>query len=175
MSFVSTYSRRGDSQSGFSLIEVGVSMAVLAVLLTLAVPSFRSWIMNAQLRTTADSLSSGLQLARSEAVRRNAQSTLTLDGTTWTVAVGGAPVQTNPGDGSGKTQISASQNALTFDGVGWVTPLPATDITFDISNPSGGVCATAGGPMRCMRIAVSAGGQIRMCDPAASASQATAC
>jgi type IV fimbrial biogenesis protein FimT len=64
---------------------------------------------------------------------------------------------------------------MTFDGVGWVTPLPDADISFDITSPLGGPCAAAGGPIRCMRVVVSGGGQIRLCDPASAPGQATAC
>jgi type IV fimbrial biogenesis protein FimT len=35
----------------------------------------------------------------------------------------------------------------------------------DVSNPGGGECIAAGGPMRCLRIVVTGGGNIRMCDP----------
>ena len=39
-------------------------------------------------------------------------------------------------------------------------------ITYQITNPAGGACVAAGGPMRCLNITVSPGGQIRACDPA---------
>ena len=56
---------------GFTLIEMAVVMTVLALLLFAAVPSFRASLVNSQIRNTTDSLHSGLQLARAEAVRRN--------------------------------------------------------------------------------------------------------
>jgi type IV fimbrial biogenesis protein FimT len=34
-----------------------------------------------------------------------------------------------------------------------------------LTNPTGGTCASVAGPMTCMRIIVSVGGQIRMCNP----------
>ncbi|MCC6472780.1 MAG: hypothetical protein IT514_03450, partial [Burkholderiales bacterium] len=37
------------------------------------------------------------------------------------------------------------------------------------TNPSGGACAADGGPMRCLNVLVSPGGQIKMCDPAVAA------
>jgi type IV fimbrial biogenesis protein FimT len=60
-------------QTGFSLIELMVVVSVLAVLLGLALPSFSEWIRNNQVRSAAESLRDGLQLARSEAVKRNAR------------------------------------------------------------------------------------------------------
>lgn len=59
------------SQRGFNLIEVIVSMALMAVLMGLAVPFLSSSTQNARIRSTADSLAAGLQTARTEAIRRN--------------------------------------------------------------------------------------------------------
>lgn len=62
------------------------------------------------------------------------------------------------------TPVVAS--GISFNGLGKVRALPGgNNAVFDISNPAGGTCAIAGGAMRCLRIVVSAGGQVRMCDP----------
>ena len=58
---------------GFSLIELLIGVAVLGILLALGASSFRVWISNMRIRTAAESIQNGLQLARGEAVRRNAQ------------------------------------------------------------------------------------------------------
>ena len=42
-------------------------------------------------------------------------------------------------------------------------------VDFDLSNPSGGACASLGGPMRCLRVRVELGGRVKLCDPAATA------
>ena len=57
--------------------------------------------------------------------------------------------------------------------VGRVTP--AADTTINITNSSGGTCTASGGPIRCLRVTITAGGQIRMCDPAATTGTAAAC
>jgi type IV fimbrial biogenesis protein FimT len=76
-------------------------------------------------------------------------------------------------DGSPNAVVGANQSSIVFNGLGRVTPTPASDITIDVSNPNGGACAAASGPMRCLRIVVGAGGQIRMCDPRWSATPAS--
>jgi type IV fimbrial biogenesis protein FimT len=58
-------------QLGVTLIELCVVMAVVAILYAQAAPAFSAWVQNAQIRTAAESIQSGLQLARSEAIRRN--------------------------------------------------------------------------------------------------------
>jgi type IV fimbrial biogenesis protein FimT len=47
--------------------------------------------------------------------------------------------------------------------------------TIDVTNPAAGLCAAAGGTIRCRRITVSPGGQIAACDPAAPAGDSRAC
>lgn len=57
---------------GFTIIEVVVTMAVFAILVALAAPSFTSVINNNRLTGNANELLSTLQSARMESVRRNA-------------------------------------------------------------------------------------------------------
>jgi type IV fimbrial biogenesis protein FimT len=59
------------AQRGFSIIEIAVTLVVLGMLLATAVPSMSAWMRNAKLRNQAESLQTGLQQARNEAVRRN--------------------------------------------------------------------------------------------------------
>jgi len=56
---------------GFTLVELMVTIAVLGLLMLATLPSVGVWLRNAEIRTAAESLQSGLQKARAEAVRRN--------------------------------------------------------------------------------------------------------
>jgi type IV fimbrial biogenesis protein FimT len=60
-------------QRGFSLIELMVTIALLALLLGLAAPAFGTWSRNAQVRSVSDALQNGLRFAQAEAIRRNRQ------------------------------------------------------------------------------------------------------
>jgi type IV fimbrial biogenesis protein FimT len=56
---------------GFTLIELMIGVALFAVVLTLAMPSFSVMLQNAKLRAKAESILAGLQEARTEALKRN--------------------------------------------------------------------------------------------------------
>lgn len=59
-----------NNQQGFTLIELIVTMAILAILLVVGVPSFRSMIEGNRIAAASNDLVTGLQLARSEAIKR---------------------------------------------------------------------------------------------------------
>lgn len=73
------------SMAGFNMIELMIVIAIAGVLLAVAVPSMQSNITSARTRGVAESIYTGLALARSEAIRRNApmrfQLVSTLDNT----------------------------------------------------------------------------------------------
>lgn len=180
---------------GFSLIELVIGMVILAVLLSIAMPAFSNWLRNAKVRTAAESVQNGLQLARAEAVRRNNavrfslvttiddSCALAVAGPSWVVSMDDPAGQCaspasdtvapriiqsrNGAEGSSATTIAAEQSAFVFNSLGRVTPTPAGSVAINISSPAAGCMADASpGPVRCLRIVVSVGGQIRMCDPA---------
>lgn len=55
---------------GFTLIELMVTLAVLAILLTVGVPDFQAFIQKNRISAAANTLISALNLARSEAISR---------------------------------------------------------------------------------------------------------
>jgi len=67
------------SQSGFSIIELMTVVIIAAILIMVAIPSFQDFVVNNQLTTQANTLITTLQLARSEAVKRN--KTVTVEAT----------------------------------------------------------------------------------------------
>ncbi len=58
-------------RNGFTLVEVMVGLAILAFLLALGVPSLSTFLQSAKLSSTAKSYYTGIQAARTEAIRRN--------------------------------------------------------------------------------------------------------
>ena len=66
--------RRG--KGGFSLIELMITLAVLAIALAVGIPSFQGMIQRNRVVAAANELVAALQTARVEAVRRNRRVTL---------------------------------------------------------------------------------------------------
>ena len=56
---------------GFSLIELMMTVAVMAVLLMAVSPALSDWMVNVRIRNAASAIEQGLQRARQEAIRRN--------------------------------------------------------------------------------------------------------
>lgn len=59
------------TQRGFTLIELMVTVSVLAILLAVAVPGFAELIRGVRASSDVSALTTALSLARSEAVKRN--------------------------------------------------------------------------------------------------------
>jgi type IV fimbrial biogenesis protein FimT len=188
-------------QAGMTLIELMIGIVLLGILLALGVPTFSRWSQSSQIRNAAEAIHNGLMLARAEAVRRNTTvrfqfvttttgaCALSDTGTNWVVsldspagACDAAPsdnvapriVQVrSAAEGSRNAVVNAGGVSLiTFNGTGQATS--GAPAAINVTNPSGGTCAAAG-PMRCMRVTVATGGQIRMCDPARAAGDPQGC
>ena len=170
-------SKTSSREQGFTLIELLITVAVFAVLITLALPSFNQWIANTKIRSTTESVLAGFQLARAEAVRLNRGVRMTLNAdTSWTVAeiLSGNVIQTRPaneGTDSNTTMTVTPGTATTvdFNGLGRVTNLtPITQIDLDSTN-------IPAAETKELRITINTGGTARACDPSHPASDPRGC
>jgi type IV fimbrial biogenesis protein FimT len=114
------HSPKAQAQSGFTLPELLVTVAITGILLAIAVPSFSEFVRGMAVRSASFDLYSALTLARSEAIKRNRDVVLTphpdgwKDGWTVTVTVSGATTVLNK---------QAALSGLTVSG-------PGSDITY---------------------------------------------
>lgn len=165
---------------GFGLIEAMVTIVILAILISVAVPSYQQIIQNGRTRTIAESFRSGVDLARAEAMRRNApvgfavvSSTTGCNasstGTGWVVFLGTAcdanvtVVQRfDAGISAPGVTVNASPNVVAFNGLGLSVGNAAATFNFSNNLPEA--------QRRSLRLLISAGGQTRLCDPGVTSS-----
>ncbi|HJS21578.1 MAG TPA: GspH/FimT family pseudopilin [Steroidobacteraceae bacterium] len=62
--------RKRITTTGFTLIELMVTLSVAGVILAFAAPNFREFLLNSRMTGSANDLLTSLQLARSEAIKR---------------------------------------------------------------------------------------------------------
>lgn len=175
-------------QHGFNLVEMVVVTAVLAILVTIAVPNFAQMIQNGRIRTAAESIQNGLQLARAEAVKRNATVKFQLNvvDSGWVVCeVAGVAddcpgeelIQERPASEGATSEVTitvvpAGNSAVVFTGMGLIDPAsnPFTQVNVDMSS-----AVMSPDDSRDLRILLGAGGSIRMCDPNRDSGDPRAC
>ncbi len=84
------------TENGFTLIELMLVVALIAIIAGIGIPSFQSMILNSRLNSSANGILAALQFARSEAVTQravisvcpaNADKTDCADSTDWSTGV----------------------------------------------------------------------------------------
>jgi type IV fimbrial biogenesis protein FimT len=154
--------QRSPRTSGFTMIEMAVTMTIFAILVTLGVPAMTTWIRNNKVRTVTDSLQTGLRLAQAESLRRSRQVVFALTnsttpaviplpavagGTSW--AIWTVPSMTNAADEtptfiqSGVLSNASSQVTITTTGN--ITTVCFNSVGRVVANNSANVTAITGG------------------------------
>lgn len=178
------------ANSGFTLIELLVTVTVVALLVTLSIPSFRTWTANQQTRAVAEVIQNALRLAQATAIHQSHTTTLCLTDSTPTAGLVTDKASTNGNcTNNGKNwfiQMDALFNGESgqfvqggsFGNIGpnVVITSPATapvsfnsfgrttagaTVTYQFTNPYGDFKSTT---TRSLNITIDPGGQIRMCD-----------
>lgn len=127
------------NQSGFTLIELMITLVLAVIVMTLAIPGFREMIQNNRIITHANEVMTAINLARGEAVKRGAQVNVTAkSGTNW---ASGWTVATASGTGlrdhaaiADSMTLTGSAGAVNFDGRGFL--VGSNDITIDVCDSS---------------------------------------
>lgn len=116
--------------AGFTLVEMMIAITLMAILMAIAVPSFRDASLGSQLRSTVNELVASVAVARSEAIKRNAVVTLCVsaDGNAcgaggweqgWIVFQGANLIQHQGAGATGfKVTEASGLNSLNFQPIG---------------------------------------------------------
>lgn len=162
-------------QDGFSLIELMVTVALLGLLASFAIPSYQQMIQNSMIGNATNSIVNGFQVARGEAVSRNKPVQLELSAGTssaWTVCVRPTPagacatglaadmIETREESegSSGNITVNESQaGPYVFDGFGVLTSHGA--LTIDVDSTVTSIAS------RNLRVLIGVGGAVKSCDP----------
>jgi type IV fimbrial biogenesis protein FimT len=176
---------------GFNLVEVMVALAIVAMLIAFVAPSSATWIQNTRLRSTAESVARGLQMARLEAMKRNTTVAFNLtdaNSSAWTVCLYDVVNDVCQAAQPLLAQRDASEdNSTTKLGADTALSNPATALAPGNNVPSrsgfdpyGRLSTTVLNPLmridvrnptlaaadeRRLVIFINLGGQIRVCDP----------
>jgi type IV fimbrial biogenesis protein FimT len=122
---------------GFTLIELLVTLAVAAILLTVAVPNFQMFVLNNRMASQANDLITALNMARSEAVKRAASVTVCASSNStsctgtweqgWIVRDAAGPIRAQEALGGGSTLSGGTDvgSTITYTSTGRTT-IPTT-------------------------------------------------
>ncbi len=121
-------------QKGVTLIELMVTVTILAIIAVMAAPSFSNYLNNRKIRNLAESIAAGIQIAKLDAVKENAIVEFTLESSSnsWVVRrvdnPDGTPSRTDiegfSWDSTSWTSIAnltispSDSNTVSFDGIG---------------------------------------------------------
>jgi type IV fimbrial biogenesis protein FimT len=162
---------------GFTLLELMVALTLAAMLLQAGLPSFTTFLRNAEVRSTSEAISNGLRTARTEASRLNRPVSFTFVGggdPSWSINIfdptTGAlllpPIQQYSrfelGSSTSVATVPANAVAITFNGLGRVVS-PSPIATANLQQID--VRSTTSGEARTLRIFVDDLHGIRLCDP----------
>ena len=136
---------RRRAQRGFTLIELMITLAISAILLSVAAPAYQSFIGSTALTTATNDLVAALNMARSEALKRDGQVSLRAenivsdDFADGYCLVPGKPddcddaLRNFPAVGSDISMVvSGGYDKITFDGMGGLTDTSNSTRAFEL-------------------------------------------
>lgn len=139
--------------TGFTIVELMVTVAVAAILATIAVPSYQTVTRSVRVRTASSELVSDLVRARSEAIKRNADVMVVPEPlgweAGWRIESAGGTLISSHGSVPG-IRVTGAPASITYASNGRLALATATPPDFEIDVTDG-----ASGYKRCTRVDLS--------------------
>jgi len=135
-----------NKQRGFTLVELIMALAIVAIVLSLGVPSFNELVRNNRLTAQVNQVVSALALARSEAIKRAALVDVTTvsgganwkNGWTVEVSVGGTDIRVFEAQKGDHTLVAdGGQSRFVYDSQNFLNTDCAGNCTITLCNASG--------------------------------------
>jgi prepilin-type N-terminal cleavage/methylation domain-containing protein len=128
------------ADQGFTLLEVLVVMAIMAVLSAIAIPGFSRWLPNYRLKGAARDLYSNIQLAKMGAVKENGEWAVVFNtaGNSYQIVSGGADrTYSTTADNVVQKTVSLSDygSGVSFGAGSSHPPVISGEVTAGSSNP----------------------------------------
>ncbi|NVK39750.1 MAG: GspH/FimT family pseudopilin [Oceanospirillaceae bacterium] len=160
-------------QAGVTLIELLVALVVLAVFVTIGIPSFNSVFERHRVTGAAQALYADLQFARAEAIKRNTEVSVNFDTAEWCYGL----TDTAPFSDCDCSTASAANCTINgqeyvvtadrFPGVTMATSLAGGAVTFDPTrgtlSPSGNIRFTGDDAFQEVQVKTYFVGRVRLC------------
>jgi type IV fimbrial biogenesis protein FimT len=133
---------RPRNESGFTLMELMVTVSISAILLAIGAPSFSSFVLSQKVSAASSDVTSMLTFARSEAIKRNGNVVVTHKSggwqNGWTTQSGTNTVGQQ--EAFSNVAIANSASTLTYNNSGRISG--SGNITFQISGGANTRCVT---------------------------------
>ncbi|MGE5027345.1 MAG: GspH/FimT family pseudopilin [Betaproteobacteria bacterium] len=137
---------------GFTMVELLITIVIVGILATIAVPSYRDYVRNQRVKSASFELVAALNLTRSEAIKRNKNIAMTQAGggwqNGWSISADGQLLRQQSAYNGVSITDSANSTAVTFNRDGRLASTP-TSFAVGVSPASSAVTS------RCISISLS--------------------
>lgn len=161
------------NNKGFSLVELVIVVSLIGVVALMGAPSYQASIANSEIRTVAQSVKGGLQLARLEAIKRNTKIKFTVaTDSAWKIGCNQVTadcpevLQTKSAKENSANDVMLTLNGGTnvvFNSLGMLDSSGGNPLTrVDVNSMNTSIA----NDVRPLRVMINTGGNAKVCDPA---------